>query len=59
MNTEKMATVTDIKNMMESLIKHGKGDYVVTCNMEYTLAMKGDLADVNDNKKTADLGGYD
>ena len=54
MNTEKMATVIDIKNMMEDLRRYGRGDYVVTCNMEYTLAMKGDLADVNDNKKKVD-----
>lgn len=52
------ATVEDIKNMMEELISQGKSEYEVICNMEYTLAMKGDVPDVNDVKKTVDLGGY-
>ena len=54
----KEATVKDIAEIMTNLIAEGKGDYVVTCNMEYTLAMKGDLADLDDDNKTADLGGY-
>ena len=52
------ATVKDIKDMMEVLISGGYGDYVVTCNNEYTLSMTGDSADLDHEDKTADLGGY-
>ena len=52
------ATVEDIKKKMAVLISQGKGGYVVTCNDEYMLALKGDYPDVDDDKRTVDLGGY-
>ena len=52
------ATVEDIKKKMAVLINQGKGGYVVTCNDEYMLALKGDCPDVDDDKRTVDLGGY-
>ena len=58
MNKPDDATVSDILQIMENLVEDGFGDYVVTCNMEYTLAKKGERPEVNHDKKTIDLGGY-
>jgi len=52
------ATVEDIAEMMLDLIAAGKADYVVTCNDEYGLAMKGDKPTIKDDEKVVDLGGY-
>lgn len=53
------ATVSDVLDIMKKLEGHGLDDYIVTCNMEYTLAHKGDEGVVNREKQTVDLGGYD
>ena len=52
------ATVEDIAEIMLDLMAQGKADYVVICNDEYTLAKKGDKAEINDSKETVGLGGY-
>ena len=53
------ATVSDILQMMAKLEADGFGDYVVTCNDEYTLAKKSDTPTVCPFSETANLGGYD
>jgi len=53
------ANVFDVFNMMSDLINQGKGNYAVTCNDEYILAKKGDVAEVSESSKSVNLGGYD
>lgn len=54
----KYATVEDIAEVMLDLMAQGKADYIVTCNGEYFFAKKGDVPDICEENKTADLGGY-
>lgn len=52
------ATVSDVIAILRKLEVDGLGDYVVTCNGEYTLARKGEAGEVHNWSKTVDLGGY-
>jgi len=54
----KYATVDEVIEILKKVSDDGKGDYVVSCNSEYYLAIVGDKPEIDDRRKSIDLGGY-
>ena len=52
------ATVDEVIEILKKVSNDGKGCYVVGCNSEYYLARVGDVPEIDDDRKTIDLGGY-
>ena len=51
----KAATIKELADVLNKLVKEGKGDYEVICNSEYAIMCKG--YEIGDDKKYIDFGG--
>ena len=51
--------VKDLFDIAQNLIARGYGDYVVTCNDEYSLTLDNNEIHISEHYMTVDFGGQD